>query len=89
VTGDIGREQLLAEREELARTVQALAERFHVTSRARAAATAVRARGRRAWDRAMGSNLFIAAAAAAGATAAVVVARPWWRRLSGRVQPRS
>ena len=74
------RDQLLAEREELSRTVQALAERFDIGARARAATGDARASGVRAWDQAVRSDYFVPVAAAAGAALALLAALVWSRR---------
>ncbi len=82
MTPDIAgqRERLLTEREELSRTVQALAERFDVGARARTAAGNARESSVRAWDQAVRSDLFVPVAAAAGALVALVGAAAWLRR---------
>jgi hypothetical protein len=72
-----GRDQILAEREELSRTVQALAERFDVPARARAAAGDARASGARAWDQAVRSDYFVPVAAVAGSALALLAALVW------------
>ena len=77
---DPRRAELVAEREELSRTVQALAERFDIPARARSAAGDVRGRVVGGWDRMVRSNLFIPAVAAIGAALALLGATTWWRR---------
>jgi hypothetical protein len=64
---DLRREELVAEREELSRTVQALADRFNVGARAREVAGDVRARGARGWDQVVRSKPFVPVAAVVGA----------------------
>jgi hypothetical protein len=76
---DPRREQLVAEREELSRTVQALVDRFDLSARARNAAEDVRGRGVKAWDNAVRSGLFVPTAAVAGAAVALVGAAVWRR----------
>jgi hypothetical protein len=64
---DPRRVQLVAEREELSRTVQALADRFDVGARARSVAGNVRGRGARGWDQVVRSKPFVPVAAVVGA----------------------
>jgi hypothetical protein len=82
---DPRRAELVAEREELSRTVQALAERFDIPARARSTAGDVRDRVVSGFDRTVGSNLFVPTAAAIGGALALLVATIWWRR---RARPR-
>jgi hypothetical protein len=77
---DPRRAELLAEREELSRTVQALAERFDIPARTRSAAGDMRGRVASGWDRTVRSNLFIPAVAAIGGALALLIAAGWWRR---------
>jgi hypothetical protein len=74
------RVQLTAEREELSRTVQALADRFDVSARARTVAGNVRERGAAGWNQVVRSNLFVPVAAAVGAGLALVGTAAWRRR---------
>ncbi len=78
--GDPRRDQLTAERDELSRTVQALAERFDVGARARSVADNVRDRGVAGWDEVVRSKLFVPVAAVVGAALALVGAAAWRRR---------
>ncbi len=80
------RDALQAERDDLGRTVQALAERFDVGTRARSAARSARSSGMQAFDRTVRSEFFVPAAAGLGALLALAGGAIV---LSGRDRPRS
>jgi hypothetical protein len=83
----VRRDQLVTERDELSRTVAALADRLDVGSRARDAVRSARGSGVHLWQRALASPLVVPAAAVLGAAVVWVVLRA--AGLTGRDQPRS
>jgi hypothetical protein len=81
------RDQLVTERDELSRTVAALADRLDVGARARDAVRSARGSGAQLGRRVLGSPMVIPAAAALGAALVWVVLRAVG--LTGRDQPQS